>query len=188
MAEPLTGRGHMADPLVVEESAESAEDAPKGKTAVKAEGKPTKPPTKPTPKAKPAKPTPPISAPHADPAPIPFPLEETVRGISNGVVRTLEGNVQATLRDILPAAMCEAVKAESAARATREVQKLQGGLAVAKSQMKNAEKRAQELQEILQDTKRQKLDVEGELTNMREKWEEEKNRSNKYFSILEKQT
>ena len=173
--------------VVEEESVEPAEDTPKGKTAVKAEGKPAKPPTKPTPMAKPFKPTPLVSARPADPAPIPFPLEETVWGIFDGVVRTWEGNVQTTLRDLLPAAMREAVEAESAARATCKVQKLEGELVVAKSQVKTAEKQAQELQEALEDTKRQKLEIEGELKHTREKWEEEKDRSNKYLSILEKQ-
>ena len=159
----------VADPLVVEEeSAEPAEGTPKVKTDVKAEGKPAKPLTKPTPKAKPAKPTPPVSVRPADPTPIPFPLEETVRGISDGVLRTLEGNVQTTWRDILPAAMREAVKVESAAMATCEVQKLQGEHTAAKGQVKTAEKRALRLQETLEDTKWQKLEVEGELKHMRE--------------------
>ena len=140
------GAGYKTNPLVVEDDpTKPAEGAPKGNTAVKAEGKPAKPPTKPTPKAKPAKPTPPVSASPVDPAPIAFPWEETVRGVSHGVLRTLEGNVQAKLKDILDAAMREAVKAESAARATREVQKLQGQLVAAKSQAKTAEKRAQDL-------------------------------------------
>ena len=47
-----------------------------------------------------------------------------MRGISNGVLRTLEGNVETTLRDMPPAAMREALKVELAARANREVQKL----------------------------------------------------------------
>ena len=167
VAEPLTGWGHKADPWVVEEdSAELAEGVPKGKTAAKVEGKPTKPPTNPAPKAKAAKPTPPVSAPPADPAPIPFPLEETLRGISDGVVHTVEGNVQTTLRHIFPSAMREALKAELAAKATREVQKLRGELAVAMSQVKAAEKRAQELQETQHDTKRQKLESQGELKHI----------------------
>ena len=49
--------------VVEEESAEPAEGTPKGKTAVKEEGKPAKPSTKPTPQGKPANPTPPVSAP-----------------------------------------------------------------------------------------------------------------------------
>ena len=126
-----------------------------------------------------------VTAPPATPDPIPFPMEETVRGISDGVMRTLEGNVQSTLRDILPAAVREAMKTESSTRATREMQKLQNELAVAKSQAKAAEKRAQDLQDALED--RQKIEVEGELKHMREKWEEEKERSSKYLTILEKQ-
>ena len=64
VAEPFIRRGHKADPPVVEEeSAEPAEGTPKGKTAVKEEGKPAKPSTKPTPHGKPANPTPPVSAP-----------------------------------------------------------------------------------------------------------------------------
>ena len=99
-AEVLPGRGYKADSLVVEgESRGPAEAAPKGKMVVKAKGKPANPPTKPTPKAKPAKPTPPGNAPLAYPPPIPFPWEEMVRGIFDGVVRTWEGNVQTTLRD-----------------------------------------------------------------------------------------
>ena len=56
------------------------------------------------------------------------------------------------------------------------MQKLQNELAVAKSQAKAAEKRAQDLQDALEDSKRQKIEVEGELKHMREKWEEEKER------------
>ena len=109
-----------------------------------------------------------------------------MRGISDGVVRTLEGNVQTTLRDSLPAAMCEPVKAESAAGGTCDLQKVRGKLGVAKSLVKTAQKRAQFLQETLEDTKRQKLEVEGELKHMREKWVQENDRSNKYLSISEK--
>ena len=145
---------------------------------MQATGTPAKPPTKPTPL---------VSVPLADPSPIPFPLEETARGISDGVVRTLEGHLQTTLKDILPAAMREALKAKSAARTTREVQRLRGELIVAKSQVKTAEKQAQEVEETMDDDKRQKLVVDGELKHMREKWEEEKERSNKYLPVFQKQ-
>ena len=47
VAQPLTWRGHKADPLVVEEeSAEPAQGTPKGKTAATAAGSPAKPPSK----------------------------------------------------------------------------------------------------------------------------------------------
>ena len=120
--------------MVVDDEADDTEivkceGAPKGKTAVKQESTPKATP-KPAPKGKaPAK----VTALPATPNPIPFPLEETVRGISDGVMRTLEGNVQSTLRDILPAAIRDAMKTESSTRATREVQKLQNELAVSKS-------------------------------------------------------
>ena len=39
----------------------------------------------------------------------------------------------------------------------------------------------------MEDTKRHKLEVEGEMKHIREQWEEEKDRSNKYLSILQKQ-
>ena len=48
-------------------------------------------------------------------------------------------------------------------------------------------KRAQELQDTLDDTKRQKVEVGEYLKHMGEKWNEEKERANKYFFILEKQ-
>ena len=195
VAEPLTGRGYKADPMVVDDEADDteivkSEGSPKGRSAVEQESTPRATP-KPAPKGKaPAKVTAPpakVTAPPATPDPIPFPMEETVRGISDGVMRTLEGNVQFTLRDILPAAVREAMKTESSTRATREMQKLQNELAVAKSQAKAAEKRAQDLWDALEDSKRQKTEVEGELKLMREKWEEEKVRSSKYLTILEKQ-
>ena len=183
LAEPLTRRGYKADPMVVDDEADDteivkSEGSPKGKTAVKQESTPGATP-KPAPKGKaPAK----VTAPPATPDPM-----ETVRGISDGVMRTLERNVHSTLRDILPAAVREAMKTQSSTRATREMQNLQNELAVAKSQAKAAEKRAQDLQDALEDSKRQKIEVEGELKHMREKWEEEKERSSKYLTILEKQ-
>ena len=170
VAEPLTGRGYKADPMVVDDEADDteivkSEGSPKGKTAVKQDSTPRARP-KPAPKGNaPAK----VTAPTATPDPIPFPMEETVRGISDGVMRTLEGNVQSTLRDILPAAVREAMKTESSTRATREMQKLQNELAVAKSQAKAAEKRAQDLQDALEDSKRQKIELEGELKHMPKK-------------------
>ena len=62
--------------------------------------------------------------------------------------------MQATLQDILPAATPEALKVELTARSTHEVQKLQGDLAIAKSQAKAAEKQAHEFQDTLEDPKR----------------------------------
>ena len=55
-----------------------------------------------------------------------FGVGEALWGMSDGVVPTWEGNVQTTWRDILPAAMLEAPKAETAARATLEVQNHKG--------------------------------------------------------------
>ena len=193
VAEPLTGRGYKADPMVVDDEADDteivkSEGSPKGRTAVKQESTPRATPAKGKAPARVTAPPAKVTAPPATPNPIPFPMEETVRGISDGVMRTLEGNVQSTLRDILPAAVPEAMKTESSTRATREMQKLQNELAVAKSQAKAAEKRGQDLQDALGDSKRQKIEVGGELKHMREKWEEEKERSYKYLTILEKQT
>ena len=62
-----------------------------------------------------------------------------MRGISDSGVRTLKRNLQTTMRDILPVAMCEALKAKSATRGARQVQRFQGELVVPMSKGKTAE-------------------------------------------------
>ena len=69
-------------------------------------------------------------------------------------MHTLEGNVQATLRDIPPIAVQEALKVQAMARPTRDVHKLQVELAYANIKAKAADKPAQELHDTFDDNKR----------------------------------